>query len=156
MIRTMNLVTPQNGAAPYLVEPADMGAHNEANLGAHSLESVRVLDVDGALYVLHPSSGRGPVATFDVAAVLAEEEAIDAAIAALPPVAREKLVPGWEPLPVKRAKRAADDAEAEVRRLTAAKADEAELDAAIADAEAKRAAADALLSGDDEGEDAGR
>jgi hypothetical protein len=43
-----------------------------------------------------------------------------------------------------------------VRRLTAAKADEAALAAAIADAEAKRAAADALLSGDDKGEDAGR
>jgi len=148
MIRTMNLATPQNGAAPSLVEPADMAAFNEANLGAHSLESVRVLDVDGALYALHPACGRGPLSAFDLAAVLAEEEALSAAIAAIPPAAREKLAPGWEPIVVKRAKRAADDAEAQVRYLASQKADAAALDAAIADAEAKRAAVDALTSGE--------
>jgi len=146
MIRTMNLVQPQSGAAPYLVEPADMAAHNDAQLGPAQLESVRVLDVSGALYVLHSACGRGPLPPFDVAAVLAEEEALDAAIAAIPPVAREKLAPGWEPIAVKRAKKAADDAEAQVRYLASTKADEAALDAAIADAEAKRAAVDALTS----------
>jgi hypothetical protein len=144
MIRTMNLATPQNGGTPRLVEPADMGAFNDANLAPHQLESVRVLDVDGALYVLHPACGRGPLPPFDVAAVLAEEEALDAAIAAIPPAHREKLVPGWEPIAVKRAKKAADDAEAQVRYLESQKADEAALAAAKADAEAKRDAADAL------------
>jgi len=151
MIRTMNLMTPHNGAAPSLVDPADMATFNDANIAPHQLEAVRVLAVDGALYVLHPACGRGPLPPFDVAAALAEEDAEDAAIAALPAPLREKFAPGWEPIVVKRAKRAADDAEAVVRALESRKAPKAEIDAAKTDAGAKRAAADALASGEARG-----
>lgn len=142
MIRTMNLVTPTDGSPASLVEPADMAAFNETHLRPHQLESVRVLDVDGALYVLHPACGKGPLPLYDAAADQAQAETEDAAIAALPEQLRQKFAPGWEPLAIRRAKKLADDAEAEVRRLEATKAGKAALDAAKADAEAKRAAVD--------------
>lgn len=122
MIRSMTLATPQNGAAPRLVEPSEMGAFNASNVGPCGLESVRVLDVDGALYVLHPVSARGPVDLFDAPAALAEEDAEDAAIAALPKPLRDKFAPGWKPIAVRRARRALDDALADRRAAVGAEA----------------------------------
>lgn len=87
-----------------------MGAFNGANVAVCQLESVRALDVDGALYVLHPVSARGPVDLFDAPTALAEEDAEDAAIAALPAPLREKFCPGWKPIAVRRARRNLDDA----------------------------------------------
>ena len=122
MIRTMNLVQPQNGGAPRLVEPAEMGAFNAANVGPCSLESVRVLDVDGALYVLHPACGRGPLPLFDAPSALAAEDSEDAAIAALPAPLREKFAPGWKPIAVRRARKALDNALADRRAAVGAEA----------------------------------
>lgn len=146
-IRTMNLAVPLSGGAPSLVDPRDMGTFNDAMVAPCQLESVRVLDVDGALYVLHSASARGAVPEFDAAAALAEEDAEDAAIAALPEALRARTFPGWEPVAVRRAKRAADDAEAEVRALEARGEKGPALAAAKADAEAKRAAVDEAKAG---------
>ena len=122
MIRSMTLATPQNGAAPRLVEPADMGAFNGANVGPCQLESVRVLDVDGKLYVLHPVSARGPVDLFDAPTALAAEDSEDAAIAALPAPLRERFAPGWQPIAVRRARKALDNARADRRAAVGAEA----------------------------------
>jgi hypothetical protein len=135
MIRSMTLATPQNGGAPRLVEPADMGAFNASNVGPCHMESVRVLDVAGELYVLHAASSRGPLPLFDAPAALAEEDAEDAAIASLPAPLREKFCPGWKPIAVRRAKRALDDAEADLRAGKVAPEDVEPLRAALASAE---------------------
>ena len=122
MIRSMNLMTPQNGGTPRIVDPADMAVFNGANLGPHSLESVRVLDVDGKLYALHPACGRGPLPLFDAPTALAEEDAEDAAIASLPAPLRERFAPGWKPIAVRRARRRLDDALADRRAAVGADA----------------------------------
>lgn len=150
MIRTMTLAVPQNGGSPRLVEPADMAAFNEANLRPHQLESVRVLDVAGELYVLHPACGKGPLPVFDAPSALAEEDAEDAAIASLPAPLREKFCPGWQPIAVRRARRALDNARADRRAAVGA---EARAAATLA-VQAARAALDAakLAAGIDEPE----
>ncbi len=121
-IRSMTLATPVNGGPPRLVEPAEMGAFNASNVAPHQLESVRVLDVRGELYVLHPVSARGPVDLFDAPSALAEEDAEDAAIASLPKPLRERFAPGWKPIAVRRARRALDDALADRRAAVGAEA----------------------------------
>jgi hypothetical protein len=122
MIRSMTLATPSNGGAQRLVAPADMAAFNGSNVGPCQLEAVRVLDVAGELYVLHPACGRGPLPSFDAPSALAAEDADDAAIASLPAPLREKFCPGWRPIAVRRARRALDDALADRRAAVGADA----------------------------------
>ncbi len=94
---------------------ADGEAFNAAQARPLRAQTVTVLDVDGTLYVLHPEYAE-PVEAWDAAAGLALAESIDAEIAALSPVARAKLAPEWEPLASKLADAEAKRAAAEAER----------------------------------------
>jgi hypothetical protein len=143
MIEDVNIATLADSTV-VIVRPEDEAQFTAEQPYGYTRERAKSLTVDGSVYLLRDGTS-GPVATWSAAAVEAQETAKDAVLAALTPSQRAAIgASDWEPFPVRRAKRIADDAEADVRALEARNADEAALAAAKADAQAKRDAADAL------------
>lgn len=146
---TRYLLTRPAGAGPVLVRHDDAAALPVLfHRGYTPPVEVRCIESGGRLYALHHDCPDEGLDVLDVAAVEAKEAALDAEVAKLSPDARAWLGHAdWEPHHVRKAKRAADDAEAEVRALEARGVKGAELAQAKADAEAKRAAVDEAKAG---------
>lgn len=138
-IHEVNLIFTSRGEW-LVVRPEDESACGTVEPYPFKRDSGRALLIDGRYYVLaqHVEPGIGE---WSEAAADAAEAERDALLAPLTPAQRALVgAADWEPLQLRRAKRAADDADAEVRALEARGADPAEVASARADAQAKREA----------------
>ena len=100
--------------------------------------------VDGEVYLLREDSPAEPVTEWSPAALEAREAERDAVLAALTPSQRAAIgEPHWEPFPVRRAQRIADDADATVRQMEARGDNAAQIATKRAEAEQKRAEVEA-------------
>lgn len=112
---TRYLLTRPAGAGPVLVRHDDAAALPVLfHRGYTPPVEVRCVDSSGRLYALHhdcPDDG------LDVAAVEAKEAALDAEFAKLSPEARAAAgLADWEPIGARKAKRAAEEADAQAKR----------------------------------------
>jgi hypothetical protein len=146
------------GAILYVL-PEDHDDFGKVQPYGYASLGLKCIVADGAVYPLLQTT-TGPIQRWTLAALEAEQLALDAEIDALPAGLRAKYGAGHEPWPIRKAKRAADDLEADARALdqaAAAKSAEKKSDsdpevvaikdaaeAKRSDAAAKRAEVDAL------------
>lgn len=149
-IRTMNLIKPAVGGTERALDPVNKPTFDAVEPFGYTQTAMRCILVDGRWFPLATGYPEDGLDEWDASDAEARELALDEAVAsidAMPaPVRamlRERLqAADHKPYPVRKAKRALDDAEAEVRALEARGAKGAELAQARSKADEKRAALD--------------
>lgn len=143
MIKTANIIRSADGTK-MLGVLTDSERADFDRLGPYGLQvySARCVEVGGRLYPLAEGVPSDGVGAWSLAQEEADQEALDAAVLAMPRALADRQFPGHEPWAVRKAKRLADDAEADARAAQA-KAEREGLEAERAAAAERRAIAEA-------------